>query len=80
MEKELLRVTRSSLIRLENGDYHAKTVSGKDLKILKRFDFSSDKQCMSVAVEIDSQLYLFTKGASEKIHTLCLKDSLPTDI
>lgn len=80
MEIELLKVTKSDLVRLANGDYHAKTFQGKELKIVKRFDFSSDKQCMSVAVEIDSQVYLFTKGASEKIFNLCLRDSLPEGI
>jgi cation-transporting P-type ATPase 13A2 len=33
MEIELLKVTRSDLIRLENGDYHVRSYSGKDLKI-----------------------------------------------
>jgi hypothetical protein len=33
MEIELLKVTRSDLVRLENGDYHVRSLSGKDLKI-----------------------------------------------
>lgn len=42
MEIELFKVSRAQLVKLEDGDYHAKSFANKDLKILKRYDFSSE--------------------------------------
>lgn len=33
-----------------------------DIKIVEKFTFTSDRKRMSVLVEIDGQIYLYTKG------------------
>lgn len=51
------------------------------LKIIKRFEFSSNYQSNSVIVknELDGSFRFFIKGAPEKIKSICIKESLPDD-
>ncbi len=59
------------------------TLKGTNLYLLKRFEFSSDTQCMSVAVAHNNEngdIFVYTKGAPEKVKQLCLRESLPADL
>lgn len=49
--------------------------------ITKCYQFSSEKQCMTVVTQIlgHKNMKIFTKGAPEKIRSLCLEASLPDD-
>ncbi len=51
------------------------------LAILKRFDFESSLQRMSVIVKdnYSGQLRVFSKGSPEKIRTLCREDTVPAN-
>lgn len=44
--------------------------------MIKKFEFSSSAQCMSVIVQINEERYLFTKGAPEKISKLCIEGEI----
>jgi magnesium-transporting ATPase (P-type) len=50
MEKEIFRITQSELKEGEKGEYDVINKEKENFKVLKRFDFSSERQCMSVAV------------------------------
>lgn len=47
--------------------------------IIKQHQFSSEAQCMSVIVRVlgENHMKVFTKGAPEKIHSLCKPKSVP---
>lgn len=49
--------------------------------IAKCYQFSSEKQCMTVITQIlgHRNMKIFTKGAPEKIRSLCVESSLPDD-
>jgi P-type E1-E2 ATPase len=42
-----------------------------DVKVLKIFEFTSDRKMMTVVVEIDSKIYAFVKGADISVEPLC---------
>lgn len=52
-----------------------------EIGVIKQFPFSSSLQCMSVICRIlgSNHMTAFTKGAPEKVHGMCLKDSIPSD-
>lgn len=52
-----------------------------EIGILRQFPFSSTLQCMSVICRNteDPHMIAFTKGAPEKIHGLCLPETIPLD-
>lgn len=62
-----------AFVRPENGNY--------ELALLKRFDFSSQLQRMSVIVlsSYDQKYRVVTKGSPEIIKEICVKSSLPSD-
>lgn len=49
--------------------------------IIKQFQFSSELQCMTVIVRVlgEKHMKVFTKGAPEKILSLCNPNSIPND-
>ena len=49
--------------------------------LTKRYDFSSERQCMSVIAQSEKTggKYAFTKGAPEKIKEICVKHSMTSD-
>jgi len=54
---------------------------GQEIGIIRQFPFSSSLQCMSViAKHLSSNLtHVYTKGAPEKILSLCNSSSIPSD-
>lgn len=52
-----------------------------ELAIIKRFDFESKLQRMSVIVKnnIDSTFRAYVKGSPEKVAELCLAETLPAN-
>lgn len=52
-----------------------------DIGIVRQFPFSSTLQCMSVICRELSKPHMvaYTKGAPEKLQTLCLPETLPPD-
>jgi cation-transporting ATPase 13A3/4/5 len=50
-------------------------IIGKDLtmNIVKRFDFLSELQRMSVIAQVDGKLALYVKGSPEMVSKLCVK-------
>lgn len=49
--------------------------------IIKQHPFSSEAQCMSVIVRIlgHNNMNVFSKGAPEKIHSMCTAESIPSN-
>lgn len=49
--------------------------------IIKQYQFSSEAQCMSVIVRVlgEKNMKVFSKGAPEKIHSLCQPKTIPKD-
>ena len=68
------RVLAPEIENRENNDSYK-------LGIIKRFDFSSELQRMSVAVKnfIDGKIILFIKGSPEQIHELLDPKTIPAD-
>lgn len=48
-----------------------------EIHIVKRFEFSSKLQRMSVIVKHGPQFKVHTKGSPEKLRSLCLIESIP---
>lgn len=53
----------------------------EDIGIVRQFPFSSSLQCMSVICRELSKPYMvaYTKGAPEKVQTMCLSATVPLD-
>ncbi|KAL1509672.1 hypothetical protein ABEB36_004378 [Hypothenemus hampei] len=49
--------------------------------LIREFSFSSTVQCMSVICKdlVNPNMFAFTKGAPEKLHNLCIPETLPSD-
>eukprot|EP00095_Tigriopus_kingsejongensis_P012017 maker-scaffold982_size73714-snap-gene-0.8 protein:Tk12017 transcript:maker-scaffold982_size73714-snap-gene-0.8-mRNA-1 annotation:"cation-transporting atpase 13a3" len=54
---------------------------GDEIGIIRQFPFSSNRQCMSVIVRslTKNPFTVFCKGSPEKIASISLKDSIPSD-
>lgn len=60
---------------------NAKEGNNYSLALVRRFDFSSKLQRMSVIVKnfLDSKFRSYVKGSPEKIRELCRPDTLPSN-
>lgn len=74
---------RNSVNFEEKSSTNSLTSDSKDLEfaVIKRFDFSSELQRMSVITRglNDINFRLFTKGSPEKIKQLSIPESIPTN-
>lgn len=53
------------------------TFGDETISIIKRFEFSSTLQRMSVVVSRDGKIRAHVKGSPEKLRELCTKSSIP---
>lgn len=86
METELFKSGKGTLEESNSDTIARKTIgiadpsgSKKKLTIMKLYDFDHHLQRMSVVVrdELTNKTYVFTKGAPEKLETLCVAGSIP---
>ena len=61
----------TTIVESESGD--------EKIEIIKRYDFNSSLQRMSVIINSKKSYFAFTKGSPEKLKQLCLSDSVPPD-
>jgi len=61
--------------------YPKELESTQSIKIIKWFDFNSHNMWMSSITreELSGKTFCFVKGSPEKIYSLCLPNSLPSD-
>lgn len=52
---------------------------GRELTVLRRFEFDHVTRTMSVLVKAGNEVFLYTKGAPESVSPLCKADSLPAN-
>lgn len=75
LEIKIFEATKDEIV--DDFSYYIKH-STEQINILKRFEFTSSLQRMSVIAE-SSKIYLFSKGSPEMILKLSLKNSIPND-
>lgn len=65
----------------EDADIDIYSTKKYELAIVKRFDFESKLQRMSVVIKnnIDSTFRAYVKGSPEKVAELCMPESLPVN-
>lgn len=73
LEVKMFEATNYVLDDLKSEVYHNDDV----IKIIKRFDFSSTLQRMSVIVKRNDKLCVHVKGSPEKLRELCIQSTVP---
>lgn len=79
-----------TIVRPRTNSLHSSSTSSQSptsannnycIGIIKQYQFSSEAQCMSVVVRVlgDNHMQVYTKGAPEKILSLCNPDTIPNN-
>jgi predicted P-type ATPase len=81
LERIMFEETGASFSSNAKNKVQIKTLEGKILYVLKRFEFDYTSQTQSVLVEDDKgKHYVFAKGSVEAIKKICLESTMPHDI
>ncbi|CAD8171278.1 unnamed protein product [Paramecium pentaurelia] len=73
-----IKMFEATQYKLDDINSQVYSQEGSQIKILKRFEFSSTLQRMSVIIEKDGELKAYVKGSPEKLRELCKKQSVPS--
>lgn len=79
LEQKVFESTSWTISDQEDDDTIIRSPFGEELRILKRFDFSSSLQRMSVISKDKTNTFIFSKGSPEMIKKLSVSSSLPDD-
>jgi cation-transporting ATPase 13A3/4/5 len=75
LELKMFEVTKWELV--ESADHVEVRNESNVMKVLRRFEFSSKLQRMSVIVEDNGVCMVYMKGSPEKLRQLCNSRSIP---
>lgn len=73
----MMEFSEWKLEEVQDGAQMTLVFNNKRLNVLKTFEFASEFQRMSVIVNEKDKYWVFTKGAPEKVKSMCLDESVP---
>ncbi|GMF34884.1 unnamed protein product [Phytophthora fragariaefolia] len=81
VEVRMFEATGWTLVEREGSQPVARSPSGDELEVIKRFDFDHHRMSMSVVVRNrkTGQIFVFCKGSYERMQQLCRPDGVPAN-